>query len=851
MLLWIITMKHVFLHEVFLVSLLSSAAVIHAVSVRSIRSVSEPVHCKWGPWSPESWSACDGCSKTQTQSRSIAVFSQFGGQPCTGSSTRTQSCISAQVCPLEEGCGERFRCQSGKCISQSLVCNGDYDCEDSSDEWKCDSKVMCDLQKPPPNVELTGQGFDALRKEARGTVINTKSFGGLCRKTFSGDHRDLYRLPQSVLRYTFQVTAKNDFTDESFDSSWHYLNHIEKHSRTSGTAYGHDDYVFHNELLQSQSKNLLIMKSDVDVAQFQNQAPEYLPLSEEFWKALLSLPVTYDYAAYRNVLERFGTHYISEGTLGGQFRLFLMASQDIIKKLQSVQRDYKQCVKTSHSILFIIRWTTEDCNEEKFNEEQPFYESLSKNDMTTDIFGGDPAYIAKLSMLNKNTPVENGRAFSQWSGSVKGFPKVIKPKLRPLHELVKEVSCAGVKKHHLKRAIETYLSEKHSCHCRECKNNGLRVLDNDVCKCVCKPGTVGQACEYGTPQDEQPGVIHGDWACWSSWSTCKEGQKSRSRSCSRPTPSGGRDCIGNAMETTVCDDDQELDYLRSMEPHCFENSLTPRKSCKIPPFLANGFVLYPKDAYPVGSKIEYACIEGFHLTGDPIAECQENLDWVRHQIECKKPLCGLPQLPPDVTGSPWKPTYNIGEAVSLSCPEGKVREGPGEIQCNAGLSWSPQPKETSCLTVFKPTTLPVQCQPWENLSKDKCVCKVPHECKSSLEICATDVKRGRTRTLSLCKVQAMRCLGHQYTLAEDSACKWPHRSSTACPDCTLWETCDEKTNSCRCKTSEECSSPDAWIHVCVQQEGASAPVTMTECEVAVRKCRGEALHIVSIQPCQS
>uniref|UniRef100_A0A671SYG5 Complement component C7 n=1 Tax=Sinocyclocheilus anshuiensis TaxID=1608454 RepID=A0A671SYG5_9TELE len=828
-------MKCVFLHEVFLVSLLSSAAVIHAVSVRSIRSVSEPVHCKWGPWSPESWSACDDCSKTQTQSRSIAVYPQFGGQPCTGSSTRTQSCISAQVCPLEEGCGERFHCQSGKCISQSLVCNGDHDCEDGSDEWKCDSKELCDLQKTPPNVELTGQGFDALRKEARGTVINTKSFGGLCRKTFSGDHMDLYRLPQSVLRYTFQVTAKNDFTDESYDSSWHYLNHFEKHSRTTGTTYGHDDYVFHNELFQSQvlySKNLLIMKSDVDVAQFQNQAPEYLPLSEEFWKALRSLPVTYDYAAYRNVLERFGTHYISEGTLGGQFRLFMMASQDVVKKL----REWSVChiffLYTGNvlynNILFCVQYVSQTD------------ESIPKNDMATNIFGGASGYIAKLSVLNKNTPVENGRTFSQWSGSVKDFPKVIKPKLRPLHELVKEISCAGVKKHHLKRAIETYLSEKHSCHCRECQNNGLRMLDNDVCKCVCKPGTTGQACEYGMPQDEQPGVIHGDWACWSSWSTCKEGQKSRSRSCSRPAPSGGRDCIGNAVETAVCDDAQELDYLRSMEPHCFENSLTPRKSCKIPPFLANGFVLYPKDAYPVGSKIEYACIEGFHLIGDPIAECQENLDWVRHQIECKKTLCDLPQLPPDVTGSPWKLTYNIGDAISLSCPEGKVREGPAEIQCNAGLSWSPQPKET----IFKSATVqPVQCQPWENLSKDKCVCKVPHECKSSLEICATDVKRGRARTMSLCKVQAMRCLGHQYTLAEDSACQWPHRSSTACPNCTLWEKCDAQTNSCRCKTSEECSSLDAWIHVCVQQEGESAPVTMTECEAAVRKCRGEALHI--------
>lgn len=64
-------------------------------------------------------------------------------------------------------------------------------------------------------------------------------------------------------------------------------------------------------------------------------------------------------------------------------------------------------------------------------------------------------------------------------------------------------------------------------------------------------------------------------------------------------------------------------------------------------------------------------------------------------------MCDPPQLPPDVTGSPWKLAYDIGEAVSLSCPEGKVKEGPAEIQCNAGLSWSPQPKETRCRTGTK------------------------------------------------------------------------------------------------------------------------------------------------------
>ncbi len=54
---------------------------------------------------------------------------------------------------------------------------------------------------------------------------------------------------------------------------------------------------------------------------------------------------------------------------------------------------------------------------------------MAKNDMTTNIIGGDPGYIAKLSVLNKNSPEENGRTFSQWSGSVKDFPEVIKPKV--------------------------------------------------------------------------------------------------------------------------------------------------------------------------------------------------------------------------------------------------------------------------------------------------------------------------------------------------------------------------------------------------------------------------------------
>lgn len=61
----------------------------------------------------------------------------------------------------------------------------------------------------------------------------------------------------------------------------------------------------------------------MELAQFQNTAPQDLPLAEGFWKALSSLPYTYDYSAYRQLLETYGTHYLSEGSLGGEYQAFL------------------------------------------------------------------------------------------------------------------------------------------------------------------------------------------------------------------------------------------------------------------------------------------------------------------------------------------------------------------------------------------------------------------------------------------------------------------------------------------------------------------------------------------------
>lgn len=44
--------------------------------------------------------------------------------------------------------------------------------------------------------------------KSRGSVINTRSFGGQCRSAFSDVHKNIYRLPLSTIQYNFLVSRR-------------------------------------------------------------------------------------------------------------------------------------------------------------------------------------------------------------------------------------------------------------------------------------------------------------------------------------------------------------------------------------------------------------------------------------------------------------------------------------------------------------------------------------------------------------------------------------------------------------------------------------------------------------------
>ncbi|KAK6316034.1 hypothetical protein J4Q44_G00135580 [Coregonus suidteri] len=785
-----------------------------------------PENCRWGLYGE--WSECDGCTKTQVRTRTVEVFAQYRGSPCSGEASQSRECVPKKGCPLATGCGERFRCSAGQCVSRSLVCNGDQDCEEGgTDERHCDadnSHYVCDLDKTPPNSAHTGKGYDVLTGKFRSGVINTLSFGGQCRKVFSGDHKTFYRLPQSILRYTFQVEVENDFTDEAYESSWSYMKHIQDNA-----LWGHDRRTFHTELNKDKSHRLLIIKNQVELAQFQNTVPQYITLAEGFWKALSSLPTTYSYPAYRSILQTYGTHYLSEGALGGQYQALLEFDNEALKETSTTDMEYQRCVTKKKRRLFRkkVKTTCEKLvNSLKTSKEY----NNHKLPIKTNVIGGDTSFIAGLSVLDLENPEANGQMYDQWARSVKDFPQVINMKLRPLYELVKEVQCAGLKKLHLKRSTEEYMAEEHPCHCQPCQNNGQPLLTGTECKCVCRPGTSGPACESGTVIGEQPGVIHGGWSCWSSWGSCSQSQRSRSRTCTNPAPRrGGLHCVGLPTEHTSCEE-PDLQHLQMMEPQCFRLSRSPPKTCGAPPALRNGFVLSPRDVYLVGSKIEYSCIEGNYITGDTVAECTDNNSWTRGPMECKSARCDVPSLENDVTGTPLKVIYQIGDRVSLSCPVGMMREGMAEIICSSSLQWSPSPDSIRCREVPNGPTPPLglNCKLWESPGKSQCVCKLPYQCQPSLQLCAT-LHTGRTSKVGMCQLGALQCLGRSFKLVKDSDCDWSNQGLTSC--------------------QEECF--DTSVQLCVKLPDNAVAVTMSECELGARRCQGEQFDVVSIEACSA
>ncbi|KAM8838155.1 complement component C8 beta chain [Synchiropus picturatus] len=563
--------------KLLLISSIAGIVRSHRETVREARSVGSqqvhPVDCVLSEWSQ--WSRCDTCQKKRYRFAKLVQPSQFGGEPCHFHGRQEEACdVPARyTCENIPPC-EGFLCsQTGRCIPRGLQCNGEDDCGDMSDEVACQSVQRPCRQEAEEywGVENLAKGINVLNSNLEGMVLDNRYYGGSCLPHYIQDVR--FRKPHNLQQYTMQTRGSYDFTLSSFDSYSDYMDHTLKERMTqtqvfSGFSfpgvfefgYNYNNAKFTRSVKKirrasGKTNSFVRAKAELELAQYMLKS-EGLMLHPDFLKRLRSLPLSYIYGEYSQVYRDYGTHYVTEATLGGEFEHTIILNKEKLEKTVYSLDDYKNCVQRGlkvganiFGVYVSVGFQGGSCDGLLNEMGEDTVDGQMVEDFVAVVRGGSSESISALVSKKLPTP----QLMKLWGEGVRYNPDFVRRTTRPLFELVtsRDFTNDAILKRNLKRALSEYLAEASSCQCAPCLNNGVAVMRGTRCDCVCPVGYSGLGCEV--TERPQTVAIDGSWSCWGSWSSCSGGSMTRSRRCDNPAPdNGGLSCPGLLQETTRC-----------------------------------------------------------------------------------------------------------------------------------------------------------------------------------------------------------------------------------------------------------------------------------------------------------
>ncbi|XP_051989612.1 complement component C8 beta chain [Xyrauchen texanus] len=532
-----------------------------------------PVDCLMSEWS--SWTRCDPCHKKRYRYATVIQPSEFGGEPCHDHGREEEPCTppSRYSCQTRTPLCQGFRCTiTGRCVLEGLLCNGDDDCGDGSDEQKCDKvhKACNQPTKEYYGIENLAKGINILNGNLEAVVLDNRYYAGSCLPNFIQDVR--FRKPYNLQQYTIESKGSYDFKLEAFESYSDFSTSeskatLSKTSVSIGIAFpnvfefgfNYNDHKYKKSVKKMRSfagtkKKFIRAHSELELARYALKT-EKLMLHPEFLSRLHSLPLEYTYGEYRQLYSDYGTHFIKEAMLGGDFEYTVVLNEEKLEKSGYTLDDTKNCIQLGLKVgvnidgLYVSGGLSGGGCKGLLKE---LGDSSVSNEMVEDLIikvrGGDSETVSRLAAKELPTP----DIMQQWGDAVFYNPDFINRKIEPLYELVssRDISDANILKKNLRRALAEYLREISSCRCSPCLNNGIALLKGSRCVCVCPAGFRGVSCEI---TQRKVMAVDGSWSCWSSWSTCTERTQSRTRQCNNPAPqNGGVTCLGPQEESADC-----------------------------------------------------------------------------------------------------------------------------------------------------------------------------------------------------------------------------------------------------------------------------------------------------------
>uniref|UniRef100_A0A3B3ZWX6 MACPF domain-containing protein n=1 Tax=Periophthalmus magnuspinnatus TaxID=409849 RepID=A0A3B3ZWX6_9GOBI len=542
-------------------------------------SIPVSVNCKLGRWS--SWSPCNACTDKTFRARRMEKPSQFGGTKCHETLWEKQRCPDAyEACMVIDYCGDKFTCNStGRCISQSLRCNDEKDCGDDSDEHHCTEthprEDYCSSLLSIPGAKHGIQGYNILTGQFVDPVLEPHYFGESCEYVYNGEWNKFtydalceklsynsaeknFRKPYNYHTYQFVAEATSEGTDEYYEDVASLLRARKtENSAHFGVSVGvmyvevglsasvETQFVKNISQYKQQELGFVRLFSKIQTALFKMRSSN-LMLHEDMLLDLMALPEVYDYGRYSQFINTYGTHFVTEGSMGGTLESVVVINKTNTEKSILNSHLLGGCLGASIGLAAPLKGAGE-LGLKVEGQECRKRGGVDIKDTLSLVNGGVTVSAGGVMVI------KDSDTYRKWGATLKYHPVLIDYEVMPIFELVRRstsVDHVGQRLANLERGFDEYLQEFNPCRCAPCLHRGFPILYGTSCTCECRAGYEGEACEKTNRPDRR---TDGAWSCWGPWTACTLSRKTRSRTCNNPPPSqGGATCLGSSSQSRMC-----------------------------------------------------------------------------------------------------------------------------------------------------------------------------------------------------------------------------------------------------------------------------------------------------------
>ncbi|KAJ0059170.1 hypothetical protein NL108_008624, partial [Boleophthalmus pectinirostris] len=469
------------------------------------------------------------------RARRLEKPSQFGGGQCYETLWEKQRCPDAQEpCMVTDYCEDKFTCtSSGRCISQSLRCNDESDCGDSSDENDCAEshprEDYCSSLLSIPGAKDGVQGYNILTEEFVDPILDPHYFGESCEYVYNGEWNKFtydalceklsynsaeknFRKPYNYHTYQFVAEATSEGTHEYYEDIASLLSARKtENSANAGFSVGvmyvevglsaSVETQFVNNITQYKGQEFGFVRlfSKIQTALFKMRSSG-LMLHEDMLLDLMALPEVYDYGMYSRFIHTYGTHFVTEGTMGGTLENVVVINKTKTEK--SILNSYLLggCLGASIGIAAPLKGMGEvglkvdgqKCGRMGEGTRETDRHSVDIKDIISLVKGGVTVSAAGVMVI------KDPDTYRKWGATLKYHPVLIDYEVMPIFELVRRstsVDHVGQRLANLERGFDEYLQEFDPCRCAPCLHRGFPILSGTSCTCECRAGYEGEACE--------------------------------------------------------------------------------------------------------------------------------------------------------------------------------------------------------------------------------------------------------------------------------------------------------------------------------------------------------------------